>query len=1026
MVEESILQPEERKIANWVIKKSEKTFSWTDEERGRFKEEYIPPYKIPTIAHTPWRDRPIPIPPAAVDQITAKIQDKIKTGVYEPSQGSYLSSIFVVKKKDGDYRFVHNMQTLNSVTVRDNATPPLLENYADEFAGLSCVGLLDLYDGYGQYPLHEDSRDLTAFQTRLGPMRLTTLPQGASNSVGVFQRAANFITGDENPPTAVAYLDDFGIKGPRTKYENANGVPATIPENPGVRRYVYEYLQALHRLLWKMGKYGGTFSGKKVRLCDDVLTIVGFSCSYFGRKPTDTSVKKITTWPKCQNVKEVRGFLGTVGPARNWIRNYAVIARPLVRLTAGKIQDKDFVWTDEADEAFARVKDAVRDCGWMRPIDYSSSEEIYLAVDSSHIAVGFEIGQDDKGKKRPARFGSITFSERESRYSQAKLELFGVFKALKKCSHWIYGRSVRLEVDAKYLIEMINAPELPNSAMTRWLWYIHMFDLHISHVPANKHAVVDGLSRRRPVDEDTDEDDAEEWLDRTCGVAIVDRESDLAPLSPKVYLIQDYYDDDWKLLGKYLETGELGDISATAQRRLRSKALYYFVRNGKLYRRIKNEMLREVLGTQARRLHIMEEAHVQGGHKGALSLKHQVGLRFFWPGMSKDTEHFVKSCDLCQRRDPRRFEEENQSTYPSDVGSIWGVDLVTMPPSGGFRYIIIAREDLSKWVEAKAIRKKEASQVAKFLMERIITRYGWIKLLKSDQGSEFMGEVTEILARFKVKHIRTSPYHPQANGVVERGNGPFKEALYRTARELRRPWHELVDFASWAERTTHSRTTGYTPYRLMMGQDCILPFDLEEATFLVRGLEDGCSREELLAHRIRQLLRRETDLDIARERLAISREVSVNDHNRKNERRMKEAYKEGDWVLLRDSSLDVTYQTKEPDRWFGPYIIVERTRGRAYKIREIDGTMKSDLVSHTRLRPYYRRDDLLERQNDDIEEEDGLLARDDEDVVSIERHDEEMDVDEEERLFGWARGLDEPLPPNNWIPRHIGKDLIHI
>ena len=117
MAEESILQPEERKIANWVIMRNEKSFSWTDKERGRFKAEYIPPYKIPTIAHTPWRDKPIPIPPAAIDQITAKIQDKIETGVYEPSQGSYLSSIFVVKKKDGDYRFVHNMQTLNLVTV---------------------------------------------------------------------------------------------------------------------------------------------------------------------------------------------------------------------------------------------------------------------------------------------------------------------------------------------------------------------------------------------------------------------------------------------------------------------------------------------------------------------------------------------------------------------------------------------------------------------------------------------------------------------------------------------------------------------------------------------------------------------------------------------------------------------------------------------------------------------------------------------------------------------------------------------
>lgn len=282
----------------------------------------------------------------------------------------------MVKKKDNDYRFVHNMRTLNWVIVRDTATPLLHENYADDFAELSCVRSLDLCNGYGQYPLHPDSRKLTALQTRMGPMRLATLPQGASNSAGTFQRAANSITSDEDPSTAVAYLDESGPKGPRTKYEATDGIAETVPGNPGVRRYIYENLQALHRLLWKMGKYGRTFSGKKVRLCDEVQSIVGFSWSYLGREPTETSIDKITIWPSCANVKEVRGFLGTVGPAGNWIRNYAVVARLLVRVAAGKIQDPDEVWTKEADEAFKRVKDNVSGRAWMRPVDYRSSEEV--------------------------------------------------------------------------------------------------------------------------------------------------------------------------------------------------------------------------------------------------------------------------------------------------------------------------------------------------------------------------------------------------------------------------------------------------------------------------------------------------------------------------------------------------------------------------------------------------------------------------------------------------------------------------
>ena len=965
IVRESVLSPEEAKIANRVLMNNEGSLAWTDSERGMFLSEYIPPYKIPTTEHVPWRERTVPIQKSIQKEVTAKIRERLANGTYEPSQSSYSSSIFVVAKKTGGFRFVHNLQTLNSITIRDNAIPPLIDDYVENFAGLACVGLLDLYDGYGQYPLAEESRDLTAFQTSLGPMRLTTVPQGGSNSVGVFQRAMNFILADEYAEEAMAYLDDVGIKGPSTRYEDEDGEPERLKDNPGVRRYIYEYLQSLNRVLWKMKKFGGTFSGTKVRLCDEVLNIVGFSCSYLGRRPTETSIKKIMTWPTCRSVKEVRGFLGTVGPARNWVRRYAEIARPLTKLTAGNISKKDFVWNDEADAAFDAIKRAVEQSGWLRPIVYESDEQVYLAVDSSLIAVGWELGQDLDGKRRPARFGSATFNDRESRYSQAKLELYGVFRALKRCADYVYGRRIRLEVDAKYLIEMINNPEVPNAAMTRWLWFIHLFDLEIVHVPANRHAVVDGLSRRERAEEDSEEEDDEAWLDRVCGaIQVISPEERTEGY--RTYIIQENYDQEWRDLGGYLETRRVDGFTDARRRSIEAKARHYFVRDGKIYRRMQGEIPREVIGTNEKRLELLQQAHEEGGHKGTLALKHRISMRFFWPKMMKDIREFVRTCDRCQRRDPRRFEEAGQAVHPSDIGQTWGIDLVIMPPSSGYRYVVIAREDVSKWVEAKAIKKKDAVSVARFILSSIITRYGYISRLKSDQGTEFMGEVRVQLEKFGIRHVRTSAYHPQANGVVERGNGPFKEALYRLALDRGKQWPDLIIFACWAERTTVSRTTGYTPYRLMMGQECILPFDLEEATFLVRGHQDRCSTAELLRHRIRQLQRRSIDVELARERLTIAREVAVRDHNLRYDRRVREPFEPGQWVLLRDSSRDLTVATKENDKWTGPMVVVEQTAGRAYKLRELDGAESAEYVSHSRLRPYYRRDDiaLLQRQEE--------------------------------------------------------------
>ena len=114
---------------------------------------------------------------------------------------------------------------------------------------------------------------------------------------------------------------------------------------------------------------------------------------------------------------------------RIWIENYSVKARPLTELIR---QRTEFIWDERRAEAFEVLKKAITSPPALKPIDYQSDRPIVLSVDSSYIAVGFILSQEDeKGKKRPARYGSIPFNEREARYSQPKLELYGLFRALR-------------------------------------------------------------------------------------------------------------------------------------------------------------------------------------------------------------------------------------------------------------------------------------------------------------------------------------------------------------------------------------------------------------------------------------------------------------------------------------------------------------------------------------------------------------------------------------------------------------------
>ncbi|KIK12284.1 hypothetical protein PISMIDRAFT_18852 [Pisolithus microcarpus 441] len=110
--------------------------------------------------------------------------------------------------------------------------------------------------------------------------------------------------------------------------------------------------------------------------------------------------------------------------------------------------------------------------------------------------------EDEGGKRYPARFGSITLNDREWRYSQAKLELFGLFRALHDVRLHIFG---------------------PNATINRWITSILLFNFKLVHVPAAKHAAPDGLSRRPKAEEDpeVDEEEYEDWVDE-CGAFTVE------------------------------------------------------------------------------------------------------------------------------------------------------------------------------------------------------------------------------------------------------------------------------------------------------------------------------------------------------------------------------------------------------------------------------------------------------------------------------------------------------------------------
>ena len=243
-------------------------FTWDDSKCRHFREDFFPPVEIPVIAHTPWVQQNIPIPPGIYDQVCKIIWMKMETGVYECSNSSYHSCWFCVAKKEANAICpVHSLEPLNDITIQHSSITPFTEQIAEQFAGCACGGMLNLYVGYDEHALTKSSHDYTTSQTPYGPFCLTKLPMGWTNAVPIFHNDMTHILQLEFPQYTIPYINNVPICGPTMTYQAPDGTFETIPENSGICRFVWEHFQNLNRIVQHMKYCGGMFSSKKSLLC---------------------------------------------------------------------------------------------------------------------------------------------------------------------------------------------------------------------------------------------------------------------------------------------------------------------------------------------------------------------------------------------------------------------------------------------------------------------------------------------------------------------------------------------------------------------------------------------------------------------------------------------------------------------------------------------------------------------------------------------------------------------------------------
>nr|GEX35120.1 reverse transcriptase domain-containing protein [Tanacetum cinerariifolium] len=284
-----------------------------------------------------------------------------------------------------------------------------------------------------------------------------------------------------------------------------------------------------------------------------------------------------------------------------------------------------------------------------------------------------------------------------------------------------------------------------------------------------------------------------------------------------------------------------------------------------------------------------------GGHHGSnLTAKKVFDAGFFWPIIYRDAHAMIKSCNTCQRQGKisQRDEMPQNAIQVCEIFDVWGIDFMgPFPYSRGNKYILVAVDYLSKWVEAKALPINDARVVVKFL-KSLFAQFGTPRAIISDRGAHFCNDqFAKVMTKYGVTHRLATSYHPQTSGQAEVSDRGLKRILERMVGENHTSWSHKLDDSLWAFQ--------HKAYWV-----------LKHANFDLKTAGD---------HRKLQL----TELNELRDQayknslIYIERTKKLHDSKIKNR-----IFNIGDQVLIFNSRLKI-FLGKLKTRWSGPFTITQ-------------------------------------------------------------------------------------------------------
>jgi len=549
------------------------------------------------------------IPDAHREEVERHVAEWLKLGVVQPCRSKYNSPLFVVMKKNGGVRLVQDFRALNAETFVDKYSMRDVTECISEIgrSGSTIFSAIDLTSGFWQMLLHPRSRPYTAFTLPgKGQFQWVTSPQGLLGSPSSFQRLMETVM--HNIQNVLVYIDDLLLHS---------------HDHPS-------HLRTLEEVLSRLVQNGIKINLEKCIFGSKEVSYLGFRLTEEGIKPGIDKLKAVAQVTPPTSVKEVRQFLGLCNFFRNHVRNFSQISAPLTEMTKKECHWKGGELPTTAMASFRELQSYL--CS--EPIvafprkdrSYSLITDASLGDDKKAGGLGAILAQVDKqGQFYVIAYASRGLQKHEKNYTPFLLEMQAALWGMDHFSTYLRGRHFTLFTDHKPLEKL---GKVHTKTLNRLQEAMNQYDFEIIYKKGSE-MPADFLSRNV-----------------VSSVSLSNEEIiSQQDLDPLIKVIKDF------LLNRQLP------IEPGAQRAVKQLAMECFVEDGLVWRRIKRQYEPSkvvLLLPQTLKLQVMQQAHGEelSGHDGVLKTKERILSCYYWNGMDKDINEFIKRCHKCQLRRP--------------------------------------------------------------------------------------------------------------------------------------------------------------------------------------------------------------------------------------------------------------------------------------------------------------------------------------------------------------------------------------